>query len=617
VADQGAKWLWTNGAVFVQHHSPAVLRGLVFLGRTEVDRIIIVRVLQGLRRTPLFEARTVASAERGGAKRVPELREGLEPKDPWRPASRDADGDDDDGRDGDDESAIMPPARALRIATLILVPLIATAGTLRGGDEPILGAALPALLILWLIMAIALVARRVPEARRPGQRWIHELCERFDVLTATGESVLWVSAAALIAARLTGWASVSVVGVLGLGTVYLAGAWTSLVAGGDAPWRHAAITRAIFPAAAIEGDLLREEIRWAGMKIPAGMRLFVTGCTTRHGVTTRYAVGAESSLADVRLESELGPAMRGEHRAPPLALWLGDVFGLTRTRAVRHGAASFSVLPRPCAISGVRRLLDTGGDDATARPTQHQPTEGSFRIRAYVPGDDTRRIHWVRSLQANQLVVRLPDEVSLAEPAVRLVLDNDLWGTESLSCRAPGELLDALVRVWLGIGKALSVAGPQVTLVTAAGPGGSVAVVAQPMSARSSEGLRLGARVAWQTACPLATLLAAGPIKQVVVSSRPRRVDAAATFLWVVVPEPAWISPESWAPAKRSVKLPFPSGAIDNRLAQRRHERRRLEQRWRDRTRFSQVVCWNDWTTYSGHYAARPDRGGAALEVIP
>lgn len=511
----------------------------------------------------------------------------------------------------------MPPARALRIATLVVAPLAATAGTLRGGDEPILGAAMPALMILWLIMAIALVARRVPEARRPGQRWTHELWERLDVLTATGESVLWVSAAALIAARLTGWASLSVVGVLGLGTVYLAGAWTSIVAGGDASWRHATITRAIFPSTAVEGDSLREEVRWTGMKIPAGMRLFATGCTTRHGVTTRYAVGAESSLADVRLESDLGPAMRGEHHAPPLALWLGDVFGLTRTRAVRHGAASFSVLPRPCAIDGVRRLLDTGGEDATARPTQHQPTEGSFRIRAYAPGDDTRRIHWVRSLQANQLVVRLPDEVSLADPAVRLVLDNDLWGTESLSCRAPGELLDALVRVWLGIAKALTEAGTQVTLVTAADQGGSVAVVARPMIVRSSDAARLGARVAWQTACPLATLLAQGPIKQVVVSSRPRRVDAAAKFLWVVVPEPAWTSPESWTPAKLSVQLPFPSGSIDNRLAQRRYERRRLEQRWRDRTRFSQVVCWNDWTTLSGNYVAWPHRGRAALEVIP
>jgi len=92
VADPVAKRLWTNGAVFVQHHSCAVTCDLVFLGRTKVDRIIIARVLHGPRRTRLFEPRTVASAELGG-------------------------------------SVIMAPARALRIATLVVAPLAAAAGT--------------------------------------------------------------------------------------------------------------------------------------------------------------------------------------------------------------------------------------------------------------------------------------------------------------------------------------------------------------------------------------------------------------------------------------------------------------------------------------------------------
>src|SRR5690349_8509023 len=145
--------------------------------------------------------------------------------------------------------------------------------------------------------------------------------------------------------------------------------------------------------------------------------------------------------------SELGIAPRGDHRVPPLFLWLGDVLGLTRTAVVERGAAQLSVLPRPSAVDGVRALLGPGRDGATSRQTQRQPSEGVFRIRTYVPGDDTRRIHWVRSLQMNQLVMRLPDEVPPAEPAVRLILDSELWGTESLSCRAPDELLDALVRV--------------------------------------------------------------------------------------------------------------------------------------------------------------------------
>jgi hypothetical protein len=38
---------------------------------------------------------------------------------------------------------------------------------------------------------------------------------------------------------------------------------------------------------------------------------------------------------------------------------------------------------------------------------------------------------------------------------------------------------------------------------------------------------------------------------------------------------------------------------------------------WHDRTIFSQVMCWTDWTTFSGDRVARPGRDHVVLEVIP
>jgi uncharacterized protein (DUF58 family) len=348
------------------------------------------------------------------------------------------------------------------------------------------------------------------------------------------------------------------------------------------------------------------------------MRLFATGRTTAHGPTTRYAVGAEGSRGELQLDSQLGPARRGEHRAPPLTLWLRDVLGLTRTPVVQRGEASFSVLPRPVTVTGAHTLLGPGGDDATSVPAQRQPTEGTFRIRAYAPGDDTRRIHWVRSLQAQELVVRLPDELPPAEPVVRLILDNELRGTEALSCHAPHELMDALVRVWLGVGRALSEAGTRVTLVTAADRGGEIAAVERPMIARAPRDcLRLGSRVGWQADLSLASLLARAPGRQIVVSSRPRALHAASQIAWVVVPEVAWTRPEIAIPPARRVHLPFPSGSADNRLGRRSRERRRVEAIWQDRAVFSQVMCWTDWVAFSGHHLARPGQHGVTLAVIP
>ena len=361
-----------------------------------------------------------------------------------------------------------------RLATLIVPSVIAGWVVLRaGGNEQVVRATAPALVALWFAM-IGLLALRMRDAGRAAGR--DNVWEVLDVLTGTGRATMWTGALAIAGAVLTGWASLSVLGVLGLGCAYAATVWTALVGIGEGPWKRATVTRAILPEVSTEGDPVREELAIDGVKIPAGLRLFATGRPSRRGVITRYALGADASLAEVKLESSLGAVPRGEYRAPPLAMWFGDVFGLTRSPVVYRGdTLEFTVLPRASDVEGVQELLGLGGDAATSKQTERMPTEGTFRIREYVAGDDMRRIHWVRSLQANELVVRLPDEIPPADPVVRLVLDNHLWGAESLTCQAPDQLLDALVQVWLGVGKALVAAGTRVTLVTATDRGKGMA----------------------------------------------------------------------------------------------------------------------------------------------
>lgn len=512
----------------------------------------------------------------------------------------------------------MTAARELRVATLMTAPAVAAIATLSVQNARILHLTAPVLGALWLVTAAALIVRtaRAPRGDAGDLRpaWHH-----LDVLTATGSSVMWSSALALVASAITGWASLGVLGVLGLGVVFVAALWTALAAGGDAPWRGAAITRTIVPEVSVEGDRLREQVAIAGVRIPAGMRLFATGRAMRHGVLTRYAIGSEGSRAELALHSELGPAMRGEHCAPAMALWLGDVLGLTRTPDTELGEARFSVLPRPAAVDGARVLVGAGGDDARSEPTQRQPTDGTFRIREYVAGDDTRRIHWVRSLQARRLIVRLPDEIPQAEPAVRLILDNDLWGAGDLSCRAPDLLLDALVRVWLGVGRALTEAGTRVTLVAAADQTGAPQSIDWPLTQRSPRAaLGLGGRIQWQTAVPLGELVTdtAPHVRQVVVSTRPRKLTASQPLSWITVPEIAWAAPELMPPAASLAKLPFPAGSAENRLGRRRRERHRREVMASDRTIFSQVMVCTEWSTFAGELVARPRNGRVALEVV-
>jgi uncharacterized protein (DUF58 family) len=426
-------------------------------------------------------------------------------------------------------------------------------------------------------------------------------------------------ACALLLATAVGWASLSVLGVLGVGAVYLAVIWTALVASSDVPWRNAKIERTIVPARAVEGEPLREEIRLSNVQIAAGMRLFVTGQAMKHGAVSRYSVDSRASGADLRLESELGPAMRGDHHSPPLELWLGDIFGLTRSAVIRRGETSFTVTPKPITVDGAQDLLGKGGEAALSTPTHAMPTEGSFRIREYVDGDDTRRIHWVRSLQQQRLVVRLPDEIPPADPAVRLIIDNELGGTDGLTCRAPAEMLDALVRIWLGIGTSLANRGTRVTLVAGVGSGDAIKPVERTLLARAPRGpvTQLGARVAWQSDLPLGSLIANSGERQIVVSCRPRRVPRESLVSWVVVPEVAWTTLEVPAPREPAIRHPFPIGSVENRGSRRQLAQRLAGTRWHDLAVFSQVVCWTDWQRFAGDHVARRDGDRAVLEVIP
>ena len=511
--------------------------------------------------------------------------------------------------------------RAWRIASVFVPPILAGAIAFRAGGASQLDV-VGALVFLWWVMSATLVIRYL-EIRnaRPDDR--PDALAQLDVLTGTGRAVMWSGFAAIVLATQTSWASLSVIGMLGIGTACIAATWTGIVAGGDLPWRSATVTRAVLPRQATEGDPLREEVQLSGVRIPAGMRLFAQGRATPHGVTTRYCVGSDGSRAEIKLESELGAASRGDHRAPPLALWLGDVLGIARTAIIYRGETEFSAVPKPSRVDNARELLGAGGDDAQTVPTHRMPTEGTFRIREYVPGDDARRIHWVRSLQANQLVVRLPDEIPQAEPAVRLVLDNCLAGTDSLTCTAHDELLDAIVRIWLGIGNALAETGTRVTLVTAVKNGdGAFSRVERALVTRSSrQALQLGARVTWQPSLALDALVgkpaARDTGRTIVITSRPKPRISAPDVTWIVVPEMTWTT-AGWQPLPQSlwITLPFPSGSAENRSSRRRQQRRRILKQWDDRAELTLLLGCIDWQQYAGAFVARPRGGHVALEVV-
>jgi hypothetical protein len=267
------------------------------------------------------------------------------------------------------------------------------------------------------------------------------------------------------------------------------------------------------------------------------------------------------------------------------------------------------VLPRPTAIEDLAAIVGARGADDDSVPSTLLPTEGCFRLRSYAPGDDARRIHWVRSLTARELIVRLPDEIPPDQPALRLVLDTQLIGAATLCTPATGQLCDALVRVWLSAGQALVARGVRVTMVAVV----DERAVDKPMTPQSSGALqRLGARIDWH-AVPLSSLLV-DDTRQLIVSARPRPVDGEVS--WIVVPECVWTDPEPPPLREAWATLPHPSGAADNRWLRRRRAHREHERMRQAGVVFDQLLQWTDGPHLDGSFVARPRGTRVALEAI-
>jgi len=311
--------------------------------------------------------------------------------------------------------------------------------------------------------------------------------------------------------------------------------------------------------------------------------------------------------------------VRGTHDAEPLVVWLQDALGLCHSPRIPAGAARVTVLPATAQVTGADPLLGARGHAPAARATSRLPSEGSFRLREYQSGDDVRRIHWLRSLTARQIVVRLPDELPPDQPEVRLVLDTFHAGlasfAEPLACRAPAALLDGLVRVWLGVAAGLLDRGVRVTAVVAMEEDGK-RPPGRPLLGRGAleRARELGASARWQCAVRPRELLAGGPT--LVVSHRLPVDDAEAAARWIVVPAVVWTS----APERRwdlsSLLLPYPLASADNRRSRRRAVRARRDRERADHEVF-RYLCEHSQARRGGHLLARPtERGQVQLEPL-
>ena len=119
---------------------------------------------------------------------------------------------------------------------------------------------------------------------------------------------------------------------------------------------------------------------------------------------------------------QLRTGRRGRFPVGPLVLERGDPLGLVRSVLVTGSGAHLWVYPRrhPVRTAGLGWPRYHHDGERSTRPPAG--TNDLRRIREYVPGDETRHVHWKAVARTGTLMVR--EYTDPSEPRLTVVLDN-------------------------------------------------------------------------------------------------------------------------------------------------------------------------------------------------
>jgi uncharacterized protein (DUF58 family) len=224
------------------------------------------------------------------------------------------------------------------------------------------------------------------------------------MLTRQGWLCLWGGLGLLAVARLFGIGELYVLGAVMIGLLAVAAVYVR------AARLDIHVDRVVHPARVHAGQLSRVEVRVRNLRpqdTPVlRLRDAVTGTAGAELLVPPLDQGA-ATTASYRLPTE----RRGIVQVGPLQVIVADPFGLAQASVEAAPRVDVTVLPK---VDEVRPVPFTTGHDPLAG-IQHPHALGRvgddfYALRAYVVGDDLRRIHWPSTARHDELLVRQQEQ---------------------------------------------------------------------------------------------------------------------------------------------------------------------------------------------------------------
>jgi uncharacterized protein (DUF58 family) len=233
-------------------------------------------------------------------------------------------------------------------------------------------------------------------------------------VTARGRTIAFLAVSSLVFGRLTG-----------LRELVMAGAAFALVlaTGMVLVWARGGrvrVQRSVTPSRTTVGRSVRVELTVeATGRLGVGPVLLSDRLPPDVGPSPRLALPGGMRKRHRAVAYAVAPRLRGRHPIGPLEVTHTDPFGSIRRRQDVAGTTPLVVYPAHEEISVLPSAVQRLGI-VRSSPNIGQGDE-FYALRAYVEGDDLRKIHWPTSLKTGDLVIR--QEELLAEPRALLVLD--------------------------------------------------------------------------------------------------------------------------------------------------------------------------------------------------
>lgn len=262
-------------------------------------------------------------------------------------------------------------------------------------------------------------------------------------ITRAGIGVLVASLICFVVGRIFGTLEAHLLAAIGLATVLIAAAYTAATKLDIHIQRQATPTRLRTGVPARVDLVLTNRHRWATPVMRADDQL-----SGRPGASVHLAKIRHGEAS--RIAYRLPTARRGELLIGPLDLTIGDPLGLVRSTT--RAANQVRLVVRPELLDlGV--LQATAGHDPTAdqQPIKALASSGDefFALRAYVLGDELRRVHWKASARTGELVVRQEERPRTGRVTVVLDRRADAYDGRGFD-RACSVAISALYAGWRG-----------------------------------------------------------------------------------------------------------------------------------------------------------------------